>query len=173
MMLRVSASALIICVVISISSPALATDRSAIQAQSRKLDRAFEKRDFRVWWRVLAPSFTASGPNSKTLTKEEYIDEAKSEARAALPPISVRNKLVSLRVQGGSADARWREFTCYGFRHKDRIKHRLCYRQFFRDEWRKTGTEWQATRTVYSVGSKFFLDGRLVGRQQIKKMLAN
>lgn len=76
-----------------------------------------------------------------------------------------------MRVSDEHAEGRWREL-CYGVRDNQSAKHRLCYQQTLRDQWHKAGGEWQETEIVYFRGARFFLDGRGIARDQLRKRMA-
>jgi len=155
------------------SGGAPSIEQAAIVAQSQRLDRGFERKDFSAWRHVLADGFRVNSPGEKPLTKQQFINEAMREVAAALEPISVQIKPAEIRTKGARGNGMWRELTCYGVRDKHKLRRRFCYRQSFRDGWEKVGNEWLETRIDYSSGSKFFLDGKRISRRQVRQMLGH
>lgn len=151
-------------------APTHAEERAAIEAQARRMDRAFETKHMQVWNEVLTADFKGVTPG-KTYNKAEFVAGGKAEADAALPPVSVDIRHVRLDVEGRRATGESRERTCYRVRGKDARTHRLCYRQRFTDEWRKEHQVWRLAEIRYSPDRSFRIDGRLTTRREMRKLL--
>lgn len=145
------------------------SDRALIEAQAKRMDRAFETRQMHVWDEVMASDFRAISP-ARTYCKAEYLAGGTEEANSARPPVSV-NIAHRETVQGLEATGEARERTCYTIKGKDGQTHRLCYRQQFSERWRKEGGVWRLTEIRYSPHRSFRLDGRLITRDEMRTII--
>jgi hypothetical protein len=151
--------------------PGLGTegDRAAIDAQARRMDRAFESKDLAVWEDVLTRDFRGITPR-KTFTKADFVAGGRAEAESALQPISVDIRHTRIDVKRRTATAQSQERTCYGLRVPRGGVRRLCYRQSFSESWRKEGATWKLARIHYSSKQEFRLDGEVMTRQQLRRI---
>jgi hypothetical protein len=144
-------------------------DYAAIDAQTRKLERAFETKQFASWHRILSAGFRAgqSGPG-----KSAFIKAGKAEAARALPPISVKVHNVRFEnLRGGDVRTEAKELTCYTFVTRKLVRHRLCYRQHFTETWSKERGVWKLTAIDDLPGGDVQIDGKHVSRAEARSIM--
>jgi hypothetical protein len=154
---------MVVALVLLTSAATAARDRSAINSQTHRLERAFETKEFDAWRSILSDNFQVDG---KKVEKSLFVAGAQAEAARALAPISVRVRNVSFRKSGSDVLTEARELTCYDFKTHKGLRHHLCYRQHFIETWRLEAAEWKLAAIHALPGRDVRVDGVRVSGSQ-------